>query len=68
MAALFQDEAGRQFGPYTKMSTSFDLINLKTPNLAGAVLPFSPPRGANTGGFLLAWAGRSQDCWINGAS
>ena len=30
----FEDEQGRVFGPYTKMSTSYDLINYKTPNMA----------------------------------
>ena len=34
----FEDENGRVFGPYTKMSTSFDLINFKTPNMAGEEL------------------------------
>ena len=34
-SVLFEDEVGRVYGPYTKMSTSYDLINYKTPNMAG---------------------------------
>ena len=30
----FEDEDGAVYGPFTKMSTSYDLINLKMPNLA----------------------------------
>ena len=36
----FEDGHGRVFGPYTKMSTSFDLINYKTPNIAGPLPSF----------------------------
>ena len=40
----FVDAEGRVFGPYTKMSTSYDLINYKTPNIAaGPRPPFLAP-------------------------
>ena len=35
----FQDEHGQMFGPYSKMSTSYDLINYKTPNIAAGTQP-----------------------------
>ena len=35
----FQDEHGQIYGPYSKMSTSYDLINYKTPNIAAGRLP-----------------------------
>ena len=35
----FLDEHGQIFGPYSKMSTSFDLINYKTPNIATGLRP-----------------------------
>ena len=35
----FQDEHGQMFGPYSKMSTSYDLINYKTPNIAAGRQP-----------------------------
>ena len=38
----FEDERGTVFGPFTKMSTSYDLINLKMPNIAGDP-PLSKP-------------------------
>ena len=35
-AVTFQNsETGKTFGPYTKMSASYDLINFKTPNIVG---------------------------------
>jgi len=43
-SVIFEDEQGKVYGPYTKMSTSFDLINFKTPNLVGD-LPFSRDKG-----------------------
>ena len=38
-AVQFQDELGQVYGPYSKMSTSYDLINYKTPNIALGRLP-----------------------------
>jgi len=43
-SVIFEDEQGKVYGPYTKMSTSFDLINFKTPNIAGDS-PFSRDKG-----------------------
>jgi hypothetical protein len=31
-AVRFMDEAGKAFGPYTKMSSDYDIINYKTIN------------------------------------
>ena len=61
---LFQDDFGQLFGPYTKMSTSYDLINYKTPNIAGTKIPSfltvaeqtSPdPDGRKSGQRSQAW-------------
>jgi len=34
-SVTFQDEDGTLYGPYRKMSASYDLINFKTPNIVG---------------------------------
>ena len=44
-------QTGAQFGPYTKMSASYDLINAKVPNMAG-VLPF---RGGREWEYRVDW-------------
>ena len=44
----FEDGDGRVYGPYTKMSTSFDLINYKTPNIAGPLPSFLTNTEAGT--------------------
>ena len=51
----FEDESGRVWGPYTKMSTSFDLINYKTPNMAGDQLP------GHTWKYLMEWFATGGD-------
>ena len=43
----FQDNRGQVYGPYTKMSTSYDLINYKSPNIAGDLPSFL--NGVNAG-------------------
>jgi hypothetical protein len=39
-AVTFRDEQGTVYGPYRKMSSSYDLINLKTPNIGEGPKPF----------------------------
>ena len=34
------DSAGNKYGPFTKMSSAFDLVNLKTINYVGRAPPF----------------------------
>ena len=51
----FEDERGRVWGPYTKMSTSFDLINYKTPNMAGDEL------AGHTWKYLMEWFATGGD-------
>ena len=51
----FEDSRGRVWGPYTKMSTSFDLINYKTPNMAGDQL------GGQTVKYLMEWFATGGD-------
>ena len=51
----FEDEAGRVYGPYTKMSTSFDLINYKTPNMGGDQL------SGHTWKYLVEWFATGGD-------
>jgi len=53
----FEDERGTVFGPFTKMSTSYDLINLKMPNIAGDP-PLSKPGRWN---YKIEWFPYSGD-------
>lgn len=39
----FTDSRGTVYGPFTKMSSTFDLVNLKTINYVGHVPPFGDP-------------------------
>ena len=50
-----EDSGGRVWGPYTKMSTSFDLINYKTPNMAGDQL------AGQTVKYLMEWFATGGD-------
>ena len=50
-----EDDTGRVWGPYTKMSTSFDLINFKTPNMAGDQL------AGRTVRYLMEWFATGGD-------
>ena len=43
-SVTFQDEDGTLYGPYNKMSASYDLINFKTPNIVGEQ-PFGSAAG-----------------------
>ena len=37
----FMDSQGNIYGPFTKMSSTFDLLNLKTINYVGRIPPFA---------------------------
>ena len=58
-SVIFEDEQGKVYGPYTKMSTSFDLINFKTPNIAGDS-PFSGDKG-QVWKYQIEWFAETGD-------
>ena len=57
----FEDEEGAQYGPYTKMSSSYDLINLKTPNIGEGPRPFFSGGGKKWTYSVEWWGGRGAE-------
>ena len=53
-AVTLRDGLGREFGPYRKMSSSYDLINLKTPNIGDGPRPFF---GGGRWSYMVEWWG-----------
>ena len=54
-AVTFQNsETGKTFGPYTKMSASYDLINFKTPNIVGQ-LPWEHQGDRKHWNYTVQW-------------
>ena len=57
----FEDEQGAQYGPYTKMSSSYDLINMKTPNIGEGPRPFFSGGGRRWRYTVEWWGGRGEE-------
>ena len=54
-SVTFQNsETGKKFGPYTKMSASYDLINFKTPNIVGQ-LPWEHRGDRKHWNYTVQW-------------
>ena len=54
-SVTFQNsETGKKFGPYTKMSASYDLINFKTPNIVGQ-LPWENQGDRKHWNYTVEW-------------
>lgn len=54
-SVTFQNsETGKKFGPYTKMSASYDLINFKTPNIVGQ-LPWEHQAARKHWNYTVEW-------------
>ena len=54
-SVTFQNsETGKKFGPYTKMSASYDLINFKTPNIVGQ-LPWEDQGDRKHWNYTVEW-------------
>ena len=60
-SVTFQNsETGKKFGPYTKMSASYDLINFKTPNIVGQ-LPWEHQGDRKHWNYTVEWFEGKED-------
>ena len=61
-AVTFRDlDTGRVFGPYTKMSASYDLVNYKTPNIVGELPWSSGGGGRRHWNYTVSWFPGAED-------